>query len=311
MGTPEFSVPVLQAVHAAGHDARLVVTRPDARRGRGRRPALTPVKAAALRLGLEVFQPRSVNRPEAVERLRSSGAQIAIVVAYGEMLRAATLRCLPGGMFNLHASLLPKYRGAAPINWALMRGEAETGVTLQRMAPELDAGPVVAQKAVCIGPDETAGGLHDRLSILGAELLVEVLRRLDRGEALQERPQDAAQATLAPKLSKEDGYVDWRRPAAEVRNVVRGLTPWPGAATTVVAGGRAERVILLAVDAEPRAETRAEPGAVLAAGDEQGIVVQASPGSVIIRVLKPSSGRAMTAADFIHGHHVRPGDRFE
>jgi len=311
MGTPEFAVPVLEAVHGGGHDVALVVTRPDARRGRGRRTAAPPVKRAALKLGFEVFQPGSINSTDGVARCRDCGADIGLVVAYGEILSREVLNSLPEGFLNLHASLLPKYRGAAPINWAIIRGETESGVTVQRMLPQLDAGPILAQKPVRIGPDETAGELHDRLSVLGAALVAEVLGVMDRGEPFEERAQDPALVTFAPKLTKPDGQVDWRRPAGEVRDLVRGLTPWPGAACTLHSEGRQDKVLLLHVEADPGAAQQADPGSVLAVGEQEGIVVQARPGAVIIRKVKPSSGRAMDVADYIHGRKVQAGDRLD
>ncbi len=310
-GTPEFAVPPLEAVQGAGHRVVLVVTRPDARRGRGRRPSPPPVKKAALRMGLELCQPRSLAGASCLERLRAADAELGVVVAYGAMLGREVLSVPQQGFLNLHASLLPKYRGAAPINWALIRGEEESGVTVLRMTPELDAGPILAQRRLAIGENETAGDLHDRLSAAGSALLVEVLNRLSTGQQVPERSQDPEGVSCAPKLTKKDGRIDWRRPAGELRNRVRGLTPWPGATTRFVGAERTEEVILLDVAAEPQADAGAQPGTVLGAGDEQGIVVQSGRGAVIIERLKPASGRAMSSADFLHGRRVRPGDRFE
>ena len=310
LGTPDFSVPPLEALHGSGHDIVLVVSRPDMRRGRGRRPAPTPVKAAALRMGLPVYQPPTVNEPGAVERLCGVRPEIGVVVAYGEVLKREVLSVPREGFLNLHASLLPKYRGAAPINWAIMRGEKETGVTVQRMTRELDAGAILAQQSVVIGKDDTAGDLHDSLCERGAELMLDVVQRLSRGEALQERTQEPAEVSYAPKLTKKDGRIEWHQTAAQLRNRVRGLTPWPGAFCCFVGQDRTEDVIVLHVALGPEGEGTVAPGTVLSADDREGIVVQTGQGTVIIEKLKPASGRAMTAADFVHGHAVGPGDRF-
>ena len=310
MGTPDFSVPPLEALHSGGQDVVLVVSRPDMRRGRGRRPTETPLKAAALRMGLPVYQPPTVNAPSAIERLRGARPELGIVVAYGELLKREVLSVPRHGFLNLHASLLPKYRGAAPINWAIIRGEKETGVTVQRMSPELDAGAIVAQQSIAIGEDDTAGDLHDRLCECGAALLLDVVERLSRGEALRERPQDPAAVSYAPKLTKKDGRMDWRQTAAQLRNRVRGLTPWPGAFCRFVGRDRTQDVIVLQAALGPEGVGTAPAGTVLSADDRGGIVVQTGQGTVIIEKLKPASGRAMAAADFVHGHTVRPGDRF-
>jgi len=310
LGTPDFSVPALDALHEAGHSVVLVVTRRDSRRGRGRRLAAPPVKEAALRAGLEVFQPRSVNEPEAVDRLRRAAPELGVVVAYGEILRQAALSVAPRGFLNVHASLLPKYRGAAPINWAVIRGEKQTGVTVQRMVPQLDAGPILAQRPIPIAEHDTAGDVHDRLCGLGADLLLEVVNRLERGDEPPERRQDPACASYAPKLTRQDARVDWSRPAEQIRDLVRGLTPWPGASTRFVGADRAEDVVLLRVESVPNDPSSAPPGTVLRADDREGIAVQAGRGAVMIRALRPASGRAMTGADFIHGRRVKGGDRF-
>ncbi|MDP6439837.1 MAG: methionyl-tRNA formyltransferase [Candidatus Brocadiia bacterium] len=311
MGTPEFSVPSLEALCAAGHDVALVVTRPDARRGRGLRSTAPPVKKAALRLALEVYQPESMKRAEALDRVRDVGPGLVAVVAFGEVLRPEVLAVPEHGCLNVHASLLPKYRGAAPINWATIRGERETGVTVQRMSPELDAGPILAQESVAIGGNQTAGELHDRLCVLGAGVLADVVGRLDSGLPVAERPQDSALATAAPKLSKWDGRVDWAAAAEHIRNLVRGLTPWPGAVGRLVGEGGAQEVILLQVKVVPAGDPACAPGTVLRADGREGIIVRAGRDTVEVVKLKPASGRAMSAADFVRGHKVRPGDRFE
>lgn len=312
-GSPAFAVPSLRALHSAGHEIATVVTRPDKPRGRSGRPAATPVKQAALELGLTVFEPRRASAREAVANLRAARAELGAVVAFGEILRPALLTVAERGFLNVHASLLPDYRGAAPINWALIRGEKLTGVTVIRMAPKLDAGPILAQRQASIGEDENAGELEASLARAGAELLTEVVARLAAGEAIPGRPQPLEAGFFARKLTKEDGKIDWTASAEEIRNRVRGLTPWPGAYCDLEAGGRRVRVALVRVetadDAGPARDV-AELGTVVRV-DAEGIVIQTGAGLLRVRELKPAGGRTMSAADFARGHRVRPGDIFK
>lgn len=309
-GSPDFSVPTLRILHRDGHDIALVVTRPDRPRGRGREPAATAVKKAAAELGLEVYQPETVNSEAAVERLRRAEADLGVVIAYGEILSRNVLATTERGFINVHASLLPDYRGAAPINWAVMRGEETTGVSVIRMSPELDAGPILATRQVGIGPEETAGQLHDRLAEVGAEAAADVVNRLEEGAPIQGRPQPEEGGFFARKLTKEDGLVEWSRKAEDIRNRVRGLNPWPGAYSYLESDDGQVRVELLRVEtAEPDGDGE-PPGTVLRADDEAGIVVQAGEGAVRLAELKPAGGRAMSDVDFLHGHSVQPGDRF-
>jgi len=310
-GSPAFAVPSLRALHGAGHDIAQVVTQPDRPRGRKGTPQPTAVKLAASELGLDVFQPARASAPEAVEALRGKRADLGVVVAYGEILSPDLLSATTQGFLNVHSSLLPDYRGAAPINWAIMRGETETGVSVIRVVPELDAGPILVQRALAIGPDETAGELHDRLSVVGAEALVELVARLDAGEEVKGKPQPVSTGFFARKLTKADGAVDWSASAATICNRVRGLTPWPGAYAELQTAGRSIRVTLLRaqpVDCDD-AEQGARPGEVVRSGEE-GLFVKAGTGYVRISELKPSGSRAMSASDFVHGHHIESGDRF-
>jgi methionyl-tRNA formyltransferase len=310
LGSPDFAVPSLRALNAAGHDVALVVTQPDRRQGRRRRSAPTPVKRAALALGLRVFEPPGVGAPGMLEEVRRAGAELGVVVAYGEILRADLLRTARLGFLNLHASLLPAYRGAAPINWAVMRGEQRTGVTVIRVVPRLDAGPVLAQREVGVGPDETAGELHDRLSGIGAELLAEVVDRLAGGEDLPGEPQPPAGGFYARKLTKADGELDWSLGAEDLRNRVRGLTPWPGAWSHVTSHGGRTRLAVLKARVVAGAPGGGAPGTVLLADEENGLVVQTGSGGLAMLELKPAGGRAMGVGEFLRGHSVGPGDRF-
>jgi len=311
-GTPEFAVPSLESLVGAGHSVALVITRPDRRRGRGQKPGETPVKRAALKLGLPLMQPQSINEPQCLARMRRTGAELGVLVAYGEILNRGVLSAPAQGFVNLHASLLPSYRGAAPIHRAIIRGESQTGVTVLKMSEKLDAGPILAQKAVPIGPDQTTGELHDVLKVAGAQLLTDVVNRLDRGERHTEREQDASRASYAPGLTKEDSRIDWTVCAGAIRNRVRGLTPWPGAYCQFAGRKRSERVALLEVEAVAELSTSAsaEPGTVLSVEPDESVLVKAGQGAVRIKAVKPASGRAMAIADFVHGHGVVPGDRF-
>lgn len=313
-GTPEFSVPSLEALCEAGQRVSLVVTRPDRPQGRGRRVMAPPVKRAALRRGLPLIQPDAAGSAEALARLREADADLGIVVAYwdGSPLSEKVLLLPKEGFVNLHASLLPRYRGAAPINRAIMAGETETGVTVQRMALRVDAGPILARKALAIEPDETAGELHDRLMVAGAELLADVVARLGLGEVFSEHEQDEREACRAPRITGKHLHIDWTQHAGAIKNHVRGLAPRPGAHCEFSGSRRRQRVTLLRVEALAQAPGggACEPGTVLSVGEREGIAVQAGEGVVLIREVKPASGRAMSAADFGHGRKVCPGDRF-
>ena len=231
LGTPAFAVPSLERIAAAGHSVLAVVTQPDRPRGRGHHPAPPPVKQAALLLGLPVYQPERVRRPEAVEFLRAIPVDAMVVVGYGQIIPQSILDMAPLGIVNVHGSLLPRYRGAGPVQWAILNGETRTGVTTMRIDAGLDTGDMLLKAETAIDPDENAVELGQRLSLMGADLLVETLAGLAEGRIVPEK-QDQAQATYAPLLKKEDGAIDWTRDARAIHNQVRGLQPWPGARTT-------------------------------------------------------------------------------
>jgi len=231
LGTPAFAVPTLERIVEAGHQVLAVVTQPDRPSGRGQHAAAPPVKEAALRLGLPVYQPERVRRPEAVEHLRSLPADAMIVVGYGQIIPQNVIDLAARGIVNVHASLLPKYRGAGPIQWAIINGETRTGVTTMQIDAGLDTGDMLLKAETEIGPEENAVELGGRLAAIGADLLVKTLEGLERGTIAPEK-QDPAQATYAPMLKKEDGLIDWSLPAAAIHNRVRGLQPWPGASTS-------------------------------------------------------------------------------
>lgn len=311
LGTPEAAVPTLRAVVAAGHPVPLVVTRPDRPKGRGKELAACPVKSAAADLGLEIFQPEDVNAPESVERIAAAAPDVMLIVAYGRILKRRVFeapRLLPT---NLHFSLLPEYRGAAPVEKAIADGRIRTGVTLQRLVKKLDAGPVLARREVAIAPEETAGELEARLARIGAGLVVETLPAIARGE-IDETPQDEGLVSFAPMLEKKDGRVDWTRDAAALACHVRAMDPWPGAQAVFSGGGGRERPVILmrartgAADAAP---TDASPGEVVAVADD-AIVVATGDGVLAVTELKPAGKRALTAREFENGYHVSRGDRF-
>jgi methionyl-tRNA formyltransferase len=231
LGTPAFAVPTLERMVKAGHQVPLVVTQPDRPRGRGQNAAPPPVKEAALRLGLGVYQPERIRRPEAVARLRGLAADGMVVVGYGQIIPQGVIDLAPLGIINVHASLLPKYRGAGPIQWAILNGETRTGVTTMRIDAGLDTGDMLLKAETELGPEENAIDLGQRLAVMGADLLVETIAGLAAGRVVPEK-QDPAQATLAPLLKKEDGLIDWSQSARAIHNRVRGLQPWPGAFTT-------------------------------------------------------------------------------
>jgi methionyl-tRNA formyltransferase len=226
LGTPAFAVPTLEKIVGAGHEVLAVFTQPDRPKGRGQKDAMSPVKEAALRLGLTVHQPERVRRPEVVEQLRAMAPEAMVVVGYGQIIPPSILDIPPQGIINVHASLLPKYRGAAPIQWAIARGEIITGVTTMKIDAGLDTGAMLKKWETEIGEQETAVELGERLAEAGADLL---LRTLEELPALLPEPQDNAQATLAPILKREDGHIDWKMPAREILNRARGFQPWPGA----------------------------------------------------------------------------------
>ena len=301
MGTPDIAAASLQALLDAGHTIVGVFTRADKPVGRKQILTAPPVKQLAVRYGIPVYQPATLRDGKAEEIFRSLAPDLVVVVAYGRILPAALLHIAPLGCINLHVSLLPKYRGSAPIQWAVLHGDAETGVTIMHMAHDLDAGDIIDQAATPIDPDETVVSLHDRLAQMGAELLVKVVADIAAGTAAR-TPQDHGKATLAPMLSRELSPMDFTRPARELHNQVRGLIPWP-AAVTELGGSRCKVFSTSVLDAH----TDAAPGAILAAGKE-GIQVACGSGTVLrIDELQADGGKRMKAADYLRGHPIPVG----
>jgi methionyl-tRNA formyltransferase len=265
--------------------------------------ASPPVKEEAVRRGIAVFQPEKARHPDAVARIAVEAPDLIVVVAYGHILPKSILDIPRLGCINVHASLLPKYRGAAPINWAVATGETVTGVTIMRMDVGMDTGPILHVREMAIGEDDTAETMYSKLSILGAEALREALRKLREG-TLDETPQDAALATYAPMLKKEHGRIDWRRPAGEVRNLVRGMTPWPSA--YALHAGKTLKILSSSVAGE--SGVAGEPGEVVALGRD-GIAVACGGGVLRLQLVQPEGGKAMDAWAYAQGRRLTTGER--
>jgi len=297
MGTPEFAVPSLEAMLAAGVEVAGVITQPDRPAGRGQEPQASPIKRLAAGRNIPVFQPLKIKHPDAVAWVHAARPDVIVVVGYGQIIPPAVFDCPKLGTINVHASLLPRYRGAAPIQWAIARGETVTGVTTMRIDAGLDTGDILLQSEVSIAAQENAPELGRRLARAGAELLVRTLQQID---TIPPRKQDPAEATYAPILTKEDGRVDWGRPNREIAGQVRGFHPWPGAYTTF----RGSLVHLRRV--EPVAGPPSRPGVL----EVQGGSLRAACGQgwLDLLELQPEGKKLMSARDFINGRRPASGD---
>lgn len=307
MANGPFGVPALRRLLESAHEVVAVVVRPT--RGRGRRqPPPSPVRVLAEKSGLPVFDPASVNTPEFREQLSAMAPDLYFVCDFGQILSSKTLAIATQGGINLHASLLPAYRGAAPINWAIYHGDRETGVTVIHMTPGMDAGPILNRASTPIEPAETTPELEDRLAEIGAGLVATAVDALAAGTA-EPVPQNESQVTSAPRLQKSDGQIDWSRPAAAIANQVRSLKPWPGTfATWHAADGKQLRVILDEVGVNTLPEP-AEPGTTVSV-DKDRFAIATSDGALIVERLQPAGKKAMPTADFLRGHRVASGDRW-
>jgi len=303
MGTPQAAVPTLRQCVADGHEVVAVWTQPDRPSGRGNKVSFSPVKEFALSQGLSVFQPARIKNDEAKQLFASHDADVAVVVAYGRILPEEFLQAPRRGCINVHFSLLPKYRGAAPANWAVVNGEAETGVTTMFIEPSLDTGPILLQRKTQIGASETAPELMQRLAEIGAGLLGETLARLDD---LTPHTQNNHDATFAPILKKEDGLIDWSQNAFAIERRVRGFQPWPNAYTSFNSKG----LTIWSADLTDNPNSNAAPGKVIVA-DRNDLVVSCGEGTALRLIeVQPEARKRIPARDFINGMHLKVGDRF-
>ena len=296
MGTPEFAVPSLRQLIADGHEIVCVLTQPDKPKNRGMKLMPSPVKVVAMEHQIEVYQPVTLKSGEALERLSALKPELIVVAAYGKILPKEILDLPRLGCINVHSSLLPRYRGAAPINWAILNGETETGVTIMYMAEGLDTGDIISQRATAIDPDETVEALHDRLALLGAELLGETVAAIGAGTA-QRVPQNDAESCYAPMLSRQLSPIDFSRSAHEIHNQVRGLIPWP--ATTMEIKGQTFKIFAV----EETGMDSTQGAGTLLGADKQGINVVCGDGKVLrILELQAPGKKRMRAVDYLRGH---------
>ena len=302
MGTPDFACPTLQKLLDRGEEVIAVVTQPDRPKGRGQKMVPPPVKELAEKNGIPVLQAQKVRAPEFIEILKGMNPDLIVVVAFGQILPKALLDIPKFGCINVHASLLPRYRGAAPLNWCIINGETETGVTTMLMDEGLDTGAMLLKKTTPIDPEEDTRSLHDRLSVLGADTLSETLDMLAAG-GLDPVRQDDSLSCYAPMLKKEHGRIDWNREPATIKNMVRGMSPWPCAFTWL--DGKLVKIFRVRVDTAKGGEA-AEPGTVLSAGKE-GIEVACDGGVIIIDELQLEGRKRLPAGDFLAGCKITPG----
>lgn len=300
MGTPDFSVGTLEALVEAGHDVCLVVTQPDKPKGRGKEMQFTPVKEAALKHGIPVFQPRKVREPECVEELRKYNADVCVVIAFGQILPKEILELTPYGCMNVHASLLPAYRGAAPIQWALISGEKMTGITTMQMDEGLDTGDMLLKVEVPITNEDTGETLHDKMAEAGAKLAVETLAQMEKG-LLKPEKQGETTTPYAKMLKKEMGNIDWTKPADEIERLVRGMNSWPSAYTKWE--NKVMKIWRAAVDEN---DTQAAPGTIVNVTKDD-FSVQTGKGLLVVKELQIPGKKRMSADAFLRGYQIAEG----
>ena len=304
MGTPDFAVPSLRALHQEGYRLPLVVTQPDRPKGRGRKPSAPPVKQIALALNLDLMQPTKPNSDEFAHRIEKIKPDFLIVIAYGHLLSERILQLPRLGAINVHASLLPKYRGPAPIQWAIINGDTQTGITTMFMDTGMDTGDVLLSRPEPILPADTATTLHDRLALIGADLLVQTLKDL-ASQTLKPVRQNHDQATYAPLLKKQDGHIDWRKSAAELEPFIRGMTPWPGAYTFH------DQNRLKILKAAPISAPVSAPAGTILETFPGELAVAAGKGVLSILEIQGPSGKRLAVADFLRGYQLPPGTRLK
>jgi len=303
MGTPDFSVPALNILPLKGYDVAWVVTQPDRPKGRGRKLTSPPVKASALALGLPVVQPQTIQDPSFIHQVRALEPDLFVVVALGQILSQVLLDIPPLGTINIHGSLLPAYRGPAPIQWALINNEQETGITTMLMDKGLDTGDILMTASTRITSDDTSATVHDRLADMGAELLIKTIEGF-AAQTIVPRPQDHARATYAPLLKKSDGRIDWNKPAQLIEAFIRGMTPWPGAFTF----RDNKRLKIFRAQARPQETTQA-PGTVIQ-GFSDELRIATAQGALSICEIQGASGKRLDIKDFVRGHTIAPGSVF-
>lgn len=311
MGSPDFAVKPLEALLAAGHEILTVVTQPDRPKGRGGKLQFTPVKEAALAHGLSVLQPARINEPEVIAQLAALKPDILVVVAFGQLLKKPLLELAPYGAINIHGSLLPYYRGAAPIHWAIINGEKETGVTIMHMDEGMDTGDMISSMQMPIFDNYNVGDVYEKLAEMGAELLCQTLCDMEAGVS-QRTPQNHAVATYAPLLKKEHEEIDWQRPAQDVHNLIRGMYPFP----VVHAMYQGKRLKIGASSLGEAAESgektlTGKPGEVLAVDKDKGVLVACGSGNIWLKLVQPEGKKMMAVKDFICGYGIKPGDMLE
>lgn len=303
MGTPDFSVAPLEAILQAGHEVTAVVTQPDKQKGRGKEVQMTPVKECALKHGIPVLQPVKIKEPEAVAELKKYPADIFVVAAFGQLLTEEILNMPKFGCINIHASLLPAYRGAAPIQRVIINGEEKTGVTIQQMAKGLDTGDMLLKKEISIDPKETGGSLHDKLSAAGAELIVEALSKIEKGEVVPEK-QDDALSCYAKKLDKAMGLIDFDQSAVSIERLIRGLNPWPSAYTLY----KGKTLKIWEADVVPL-EKKEEPGTVVFVAKDF-FDIATKEGALRVKSLQLEGKKKVAVKDFLLGYEIVCGMKF-
>jgi methionyl-tRNA formyltransferase len=307
LGTGDFALPTFLHLLDTGQDVRALVTQPDRPQGRKQELIPSPIKQAALARRIGVFQPENVNAPESLQTIQELSPDLLVTAAYGQILSAELLGIPSMGGINLHGSILPAYRGAAPVARAIQNGERETGVTVIRMTPKIDAGGMIAFARTAIDPDETSGELEPRLAQLGAPLVSESIAAIAEGRA-QLMPQDKSKVTKAPKLRKEDGQLDWTRSSQALHNLVRAMQPWPTAFTRWHPAEVAKPPMRLIVHKTALTSGEGEPGRVLEVQGER-LIVACGEGAVRLLIVQTEGKKAMPSAEFLRGHHIAPGDR--
>ena len=305
MGTPDFSVGTLEALVEAGYEITGVVTQPDKPKGRGKQMMPTPVKEAAEKHGLPVYQPRRVRDAEAIEEIRKMEPDVIVVVAFGQIIPKEILDMPKYGCINVHASLLPAYRGAAPIQWAVMNGDEVSGVTIMKMDEGLDTGDMLTKVEVPLAADETGGSLFDKLAAAGAKLLVETLPKLEKGEVTPEKQPEISTTEYARMIKKEDGKIDWTKSAVEIERQIRAMSPWPSAFTFI--NGKTLKVWKASV---LKTQAGKVPGTVLAA-DKEGIQVACGQNVLVLHEVQLEGKKRMEVDAFLRGYQLKPGDMFK